>query len=303
MKHFKTLSAYFEYMELPRPEHPMFSVMMAKEDEFLPCPRESSPPISHDCFTISLKKIVSGELNYGRTNYDFTNGAMFFMAPRQVLQWNSTAVFEQKGFSINFHEDFIKGTELAQQIKKYGFFSYSANEALHLSPKEEQQMEAIVNNIELEYFNNQDAFSKDIIISQLSTLLKYANRFYERQFVNRKEMSNDLLEQFEHKLEVYFQSGKLKENGIPSIEEIASQLSITQRYLSDTLKKETGKTTTEHLQFYLIDVAKNMLLRPGKSIAEVAYDLGFEYPQYFSRLFKKKEGISPSEYISKYSMN
>lgn len=303
MKHFKTLSAYFEYMELPRPEHPMFSVMMAKNDGFLPCPKESSPPITHDCYSISLKKIVSGELNYGRTKYDFTNGAMFFIAPRQVLQWDSSVVFEQKGFSINFHQDFIKGTELETQIKKYGFFSYSVNEALHLSPKEEKQIESIVENIELEYHNNQDAFSKEIIISQLSTLLKYANRFYERQFINRKEYSNYLVDQFNSQLDVYFHSGHFQEKGIPSIEEIANQMTVTKRYLSDTLKKETGKTTTEHLQLYLIDEAKNMLLKPNKSIAEVAYELGFEYPQYFSRLFKKKEGISPTQYIEKYNLN
>jgi len=303
MKHFKTLSAYFEYMELPRPEHPMFSVMMAKYDGFLPCPIESSPPITHDCYSISLKKIVSGELNYGRTKYDFTNGAMFFIAPRQVLQWDSSVVLEHKGFSINFHQDFIKGTELETQIKKYGFFSYSVNEALHLSPKEEKQIESIVENIELEYHNNQDAFSKEIIISQLSTLLKYANRFYERQFINRKEYSNYLVDQFNSQIDVYFHSGYFQEKGIPSIEEIANQMTVTKRYLSDTLKKETGKTTTEHLQLYLIDEAKNMLLKPNKSIAEVAYELGFEYPQYFSRLFKKKEGISPTQYIEKYNLN
>ena len=146
--------------------------------------------------SISLKKIIKGNLNYGRTKYDFTNGALIFIAPRQVVQWESSVVFEQKGFSINFHEDFLKGTEVAQQIKKYGFFSYSANEALHLSPKEEKQLESIVENIEIEYHNNQDEFSKDIIISQLSTLLKYANRFYERQFLNRKDLSTDLLAQF-----------------------------------------------------------------------------------------------------------
>ncbi|MCT4580381.1 MAG: helix-turn-helix transcriptional regulator [Flavobacteriales bacterium] len=303
MEHFKTLSAYFDYMQLPRPEHPMFSIMSATGNSFLPCPRVSSPPITNDCYTISLKKIVSGTLNYGRTKYDFTNGVMFFIAPRQVLQWQSNAVFEQKGFSINFHKDFIKGTELAEQIKKYGFFSYSANEALHLSPKEEKQLESIVENIELEYHNNHDVFSKDIIISQLSTLLKYANRFYERQFINRKELSNDLLEQFNSQLESYFQSGQLQENGIPSIEDLAEQLSVTQRYLSDTLKKETGRTTTEHLQLFLIDEAKNMLLKPNKSIADVAYELGFEYPQYFSRLFKKKEGVSPSKYIELYKLN
>jgi len=277
MKHFKTLSAYFDYLELPRPEHPMLGVLSAKGNSFLPCPKASSPPITNDCYSISLKKIVRGNLNYGRTKYDFTNGALMFIAPGQILQWDSTVVFEQKGFS--------------------------ANEALHLSPKEEKQIESIVENIEIEYQNNQDEFSKEIIISQLSTLLKYANRFYERQFLNRKELSNDLLEKFNEQLDSYFESGQLQEKGIPSINQIAEKMSVSQRYLSDTLKKETGKTTTEHLQLYLIDEAKNILLNPHKSISEVAYELGFEYPQYFSRLFKKKEGISPSEFREKYKMN
>lgn len=303
MQHFKTLSAYLDYIELPRPEHPMLSLFSATGEGSLPCPKESSPPITNDCYSISLKKIVKGDLNYGRTKYDFTNGALIFIAPRQVLQWDSSVVYEQKGFSINFHEDFLKGTDLAHQIKKYGFFSYSVNEALHLSPKEERQIELIVENIELEYHNNQDQFSKDIIISQLSTLLKYANRFYERQFINRKELSNNLLEQFNQQLESYFETGQLEENGIPSIEQIADKLSVSQRYLSDTLKKETGKTTTEHLHLYLIDEAKNILLKPNKSVAEVAYELGFEYPPYFSRLFKKKEGISPTEYREKFKLN
>jgi AraC-like DNA-binding protein len=303
MKHFKTLSAYFEYLELPRPEHPMFSVMSATGDSFLPCPKESSPPITNDCYNISLKKILKGDLNYGRTQYDFTNGTMLFMSPRQVMQWDSSASFEQKGFSINFHEDFIKGTELAQEIKRYGFFSYSTNEALHLSPNEEKQMELIVENIEMEYLNNQDAFSKEIIIAHLSTLLKYANRFYERQFLNRKELSNDLLEQFNQQLEIYLDSGQLQENGVPSIEFLAEKIGVTQRYLSDTLKKETGKTTTEHLQLFLIDEAKNLLLAPDASISETAYQLGFEYPQYFSRLFKKKVGVTPKQFIEHHSMN
>lgn len=303
MQHFKTLSSYFNYLGLPRPEHPMFSVFNSKGEDYLPCPRESSPPITNDCYTISFKKFIEGDLNYGRTKYDFTNGVLFFIAPRQVLQWNNSAVFEQKGFSLNFHEDFLKGTELAQRIKKYGFFSYSTNEALHLSPREEKQLESIIDNIEIEYQNNQDAFSKEIIISQLDTLLKYANRFYERQFINRKELSNDLLEQFNLYLSDYFESGQLEENGIPSIEQIANQMSVSKRYLSDTLKKETGKTSTEHLQLHLIDVAKNNLLQPNKTISQVAYELGFEYPPYFSRLFKKKEGISPKEYRKKYKLN
>ncbi len=300
MQHFKSLSSYLEYLELPCPEHPMLSVLNSKGVAYLPCPRASSPPITNDCYTISLKKFVKGKLNYGRTKYDFTNGALIFIAPRQVLQWNNSVVFEQKGFSITFHENFLKGTELAHQIKKYGFFSYSVNEALHLSPKEEKQVEQIVEAIEVEYQNNQDLYSKEIIISQLSTLLKYAKRFYERQFINRKEKSNDLLEQFNQNLSTYFVSGQLKEKGIPNIDQIANQMAVSQRYLSDTLKKETGKTTSEHVHLYLIDEAKNILLQPNKSISEVAYELGFEYPQYFSRVFKKQEGISPTQFRKLY---
>ena len=301
--HFKTLSSYFEYAGLPGPEHPMLSVFTAKGDSFLPCAKESSPPVTNDCYNISLKKIISGEINYGRTKYDFSNGAMIFLAPRQVIQWDSSLIMEQKGFSITFHEDFLQGTGLAQEIKKYGFFSYAANEALHLSPKEEQQMEAIASSIEMEYHNNQDAFSKDIIISQLSTLLKYANRFYERQFINRKALSTDLLERFNLNLNQYFELGQLEKEGVPSIAQLADDLSLSQRYLTDTLKKATGKTATDHVQLFLINEAKNSLLQPEKTVSEVAYELGFEYPQYFSRLFKKKAGLSPSEYREKYRLN
>lgn len=303
MTHFHTLSDYLDYLELPRPERPMFSMFSALGDSYLPCPKECSPPISNDCYTISFKKFVEGDLTYGRTKYDFTNGTLFFIAPRQILQWDSSMVFEQKGFSIHFHEDFLVGTDLANQIKKYGFFSYSANEALHLSPKEEQQIELIINSIELEYHNNQDSFSKEIIIAHLSTLMKYAQRFYERQFNNRTELSSDLLQRFNQELNNHFESQLDTRKKIPTIEEVADKLSVSQRYLSDTLKKETGKTTTEHLHLYLIDEAKNILLNNDKSISEIAYDLGFEYPPYFSRLFKKKEGISPKQFRDKHHMN
>lgn len=303
MQHFKTLTSYIEYLGLPQPEHPMLSVLVSNSNGYLPCPRESSPPITNNCYTISLKKHLKGNLNYGRTQYDFSNGALIFISPRQVLQWDKSVVFEQKGFSINIHEDFFKGTELVEQINKYGFFSYTTNEALHLSPKEEKQIESIVENINIEYLNNQDEFSKDIIISQLGTLLKYANRFYERQFLNRKEISTCLLTQFNDHLNEIFNSGLLKETGLPSIEQIANKMKISQRYLSDTLKKETGKTTSEHIQLHIISNAKNKLLQPNLSISEIAYELGFEYPPYFSRLFKKTEGVSPSEYREKYKLN
>lgn len=303
MQHFKTLSSYLEYLELPAPEHPMLSVSYAKGENFLPCARESSPAISNDCYTISFKKVLKGNFKYGRTQYDFSNGALFFIAPRQVLEWDEGIMLEQQGFTIHFHEDFIKGTELAQQIKKYGFFSYSVNEALHLSPKEERQMDLIAENIHLEYQNNQDSFSKEIIIAHLGTLLKYAERFYERQFINRKDLSTSLLERFNQHLELYFETGALEEKGIPNLEQIAQDLKVSKRYLSDTLKSETGKTSQEQLQLFLIGEAKNVLLNPNKTIAEVAYELGFEYPPYFSRLFKKKVGLSPSQYRDQYKLN
>jgi len=303
MQHFKTLSSYLEYLGLPQPVNPMMSVINSKEEGHLPYPRESSPPITNECYTISFRKFIKGKLNYGRTKYDFSNGALIFISPRQVLQWDNSVVFEQKGFSIYFHEDFLKGTELAKQIKKYGFFSYSVNEALNLSQKEEQQILSIVEAIEIEYENFQETYSKEIIISQLHTLFKYANRFYERQFSNRKEISNNLLEGFKQYLSEYLESEQFQKKGFPSIKEIADKMSVSKRYLSDTLKKETGLTTTEHLHLFLIDEAKNLLLQPNKSVKEVAYELGFEYPAYFSRLFKKKEGITPTDFRVKHKTN
>ena len=248
--------------------------------------------------TLSNAQVVRRTANFtnGESTLSLRDSVRIFATDFNSGYYQGTAHFW-------VHEDFVNGTELAQQIKKYGFFSYSANEALHLSPSEEKQMESIVENIVIEYHNNQDAFSKDIIISHLTTLLKYANRFYERQFINRQEMSIDLLEQFNQQLEEYYQSGQLQENGAPSIEEIADKMSITQRYLSDTLKEETGKTTTEHIQLFLINEAKDLLLAPNASISETAYQLGFEYPQYFSRLFKKKVGVTPKEFIENHSMN
>ena len=214
--HFYTLTDYVDYLQLTRPEHPMLWVRSSEGEGGLECPRSSSPPITTDCYSISLKKVVQGRLDYGRTRYDCTNGAMIFLAPRQVMQWDDAVVFAQKGFTITFHEDYLQGTELARQIVQYGFFSYAVNEALPLSPSEEQQMEAIASSIESEYRNNQDAYSKDIIIAHLTTLLKYADRFYERQFLHRKDWSVDLLTQFNRQLAFYYDTGKLASEGIPT---------------------------------------------------------------------------------------
>ncbi len=228
---------------------------------------------------------------------------MMFTAPRQMMQWSREVEIDRGGFAIAFHEDFIKGHPLADQIKKYGFFSYSVNEALHLSPKEEQTIITLVKNIESEYQNNHDEFSKEIMLSHLETLLKYSDRFYKRQFIHRKETESDLSSKFTKVLNQYFEEGKIELEGIPSIEMVAEKLAVTTRYLSDSLKAETGKTALEHIHLYLIDEAKNLLLKPNATVAETAYQLGFEYPHYFSRLFKKKVGLSPTKYQQQYTVN
>ncbi|MCL6275105.1 helix-turn-helix domain-containing protein [Muricauda sp. 2012CJ35-5] len=294
MKHFSSLSEYLGYLNFPRPEHPLLSVVPI-DSTLMHGFRDSSPPITNDFYSISLKKLVSGNLSYGRTKYDFANGAMVFMAPRQIAQWDDFIEIEDQGFFITFHEDFIRGTGLSDKIKAYGYFSYTINEALHLSPKEENIMQSIFDTIKSEYRNNQDEFSKDIIISQLETLLKFADRFYKRQFINRQESSSKLLDKFNTELRRYYEDDHL--NGLPNLNTIAELLTVSQRYLSDTLKTETGKSGKEHINQFILEKAKDELLGSLKSISEIAYELGFDYPQNFSKMFKRETGMSPKSFL------
>ncbi|KAB1159426.1 AraC family transcriptional regulator [Tenacibaculum aiptasiae] len=293
MLHFKSISNYLEYINAPKSEHPLLSVVSINKS-FIKSLRKSSPPMMNNCYSISFKRVISGSLTYGRTKYDFSNGAMVFMAPRQIMQWDETTEMEQNGFIITFHEDFIRGTELSKKINDYGYFSYSTNEALHVSPKEEKLIQSVFETIEAEYNNNHDEFSKDIIVSQLETLLKYSDRFYKRQFLNRKEVSSILLDKFKVELRCFYNENQL--SGIPNIEDIALRLNVSQRYLSDTLKTETGKSAKEHITLFIVEKAKDKLIGTSESISQIAYDLGFEYPQHFSKLFKKQTGKSPKEY-------
>lgn len=257
----------------------------------------SADPIilTNDFFTISYKKVLSGEILYARTNYDYSNGSLIFMGPRQEAVTQNLS-FDASGALICIHEDFIKAHDIRIRIKKYSFFSYNVNEALHLSPREEKQIQAVLSSIKLEYQLNPDEFSKDIILSHIDTLLRYADRYYKRQFINRKEMNGEILSQFQDILSNYFESGEFEESGVPQVEEIAEKLNMSRRYLSDSLKSETGKSAIDHLHLYLMDEAKNILLEPNSTVSEVAYKLGFEYPNYFSRLFKKKVGMNPTAY-------
>ena len=206
--------------------------------------------------------------------------------------------YEEKGFVIHLHEDFLMGHPLFTEIKKYNFFDYENHEALHLLPREKEIMWSLYNKMESEYKNNPDEFSKSIILSHLDSMLKYAQRFFKRQFIDRKPLSGITVTKFNERLIEYFEKGEAEEKGLPAVNYIASQLHLSSKYLSDLLKQETGKTALELIHLYMISEAKNMLVAGSLSISEIAYRLGFENPPYFSRLFKKETGISPKEYIN-----
>jgi AraC-like DNA-binding protein len=302
---FKNISEFNRAQNLAEPENPMFMVGHKKlaAGEVSKCvPSNEVVSYTNQFYLISLKNIFSGEIIYGRTKYDGSTGTLLFSAPEQTYTVKDVVISSESWF-IAFHEDFIRGLDIQRRIRNYNFFNYNVNEALHLSPKEEQLLKSIFKNIETEYHNNQDEFSKEIIISHLETLLKYADRFYKRQFLNRKEINQELFTRFKNILSDYFASNQLEESGIPTIEWLADELGVSRRYMSDTIKAETGKTAIDQINLYLIEEAKNLLLAPNTSIAETAYKLGFEYPQYFSRLFKKKTGLSPKEYIESASLN
>lgn len=301
----RNISEFNRAHNLPEPENPLFSIGYKKlnadeVENFIPSNEEVS--YTNQFYAISLKNIVSGEIIYGRTKYDCSKGTMLFTAPNQTLVAKDIVISSDSWF-IAFHEDFIRGLDIQKRIKKYNFFNYYVNEALHLSPKEEKTIKSIFRNIKAEYQNNQDEFSKEIIIFHLETLLKYSDRFYKRQFLNRKELNKALFTRFKEILDEYFEMNLLEEKGIPSLDWLASQLGISRRYMADTIKAETGKAVVDQINSYLVEEAKNLLLAPNASISETAYKLGFEYPQYFSRIFKKKLGISPKKYIESARLN
>lgn len=305
--YFKNISDFHKYFEVEKPENPLFSIIH-KETEIEESCVTTSKKLSEfislktDFYTISFKNIVSGDIAYGRTKYDCKNGTLLFTSPQQKLVFKDVIVSDES-FAINIHEEYLRGSELLSKIKLYNFFKYQVNEALHLTPREEMVIRNIFMNILNEYHNNQDYYSKDLIISQLDTLLKYCDRFYNRQFIDRRELSGELIEKLNLQLFEYSEKGLLREDGIPSIQFLAKKLNVSSRYLGDTLKKETGKSTLEHIQLFIINIAKSKLLEPHITVSEVAFDLGFEYPQYFSRIFKKKVGISPSAYRVSFGMN
>ncbi|WP_214073844.1 AraC family transcriptional regulator [Mucilaginibacter sp. dw_454] len=290
MQHFKNLADMHRFSGFPMPENPLFSVYRCTKTCML-----GGREFTSDFYMIGFKKLKSGMVMYGRTKYDHDNGSMIFVKPRQIIEFQSVE-FEEDAFIIFIHEDFLNGHALHNEMAKYAFFDYEANEALHLSPKEEEIVWDLFFKIDAEYRSNTDEYSRDIILAHIDSMLKYSQRFYKRQFINRADLSGKTVSKFNDALAAYFKKGLLVTQGLPTVAALASQLNLSSRYLSDLLKQETGKTAMELIHIYLVSEAKNRLMQNDQNVSEIAYELGFENLPYFSRLFKKETGISPNQF-------
>lgn len=294
----QSISEQHRYMGLPKPKHSMVSVF--RFEEVQNSDLETLDHFMLGFYCISIKKNFKGKLKYGQRYYDFDEGVMMFIMPNQLLRHlhSETAT---EGVCLCFHPDFLNGYPLARTIKNYGFFSYETSEALHLSEAEEAIIENILQNIETEYQSNIDKFSQDVIVAQIELLLQYCNRFYNRQFITRKPANDEILIRLENLLTDYFGNEKLRHSGVPTVQLISKQLNVSPNYLSDMLRSITGQTTQQHIHNKLIDKAKELLTTTTLSVSEIAYQLGFEYPQSFNKLFKRKTDTSPSEFRQSFS--
>lgn len=295
----KTIADWHQLRYLPKPEHPLISVIKFENVKQL---RPVEPKsIVTNFYTVALKRSFNAKMRYGQQEYDFDEGVMFFISPGQVFSIEIDRQIEHSGWSLLVHPDFLWNTSLAQKIKKYEYFSYAVHEALHLSEKEETMIAAIMQNIEHEYHSNIDNFSQDVIIAQLELLLTYADRFYNRQFITRKITNHKILDRLEEILTGYFNSDSLEKNGLPSVQYVAEALNASPNYLSGLLKSLTGQSTQHHIHDKLIEKAKEKLSTTDVSVSEIAFSLGFEHSQSFSKLFKNKTNLSPLEFRQSFN--
>ena len=248
-------------------------------------------------YAIFLKDVKCGDMRYGRQYYDYQEGTLVCLAPGQIAGIEDNGeVFQPKGYALVFHPDLIRRTSLGHNIKRYSFFSYEANEALHLSESERTLVVECLHNISNELHHSIDSHSKTLITSNIELLLIYCVRFYDRQFITRENVNKDILSKFEQLIDNYFTSDLPLRHGLLSVGYCAEQLHLSANYFGDLIKKETGKTPLEHIRLSLMNIAKERVLNPSHSISEIAYSLGFQYPQHFTRLFKKMVGCTPNEY-------
>ncbi len=293
--HLQSISELSKLFNLGHNQHPLITVLNFSEvSEQV----QQSSKISTDFYSIMFKNYCKNTIKYGRKTIDFQDGNLICIAPNQVIEIdNEEEVRENKmGWGLFFHPDLIRSTTLNEKIKSYSFFQYDVSEALHLSDKEKNILFECVLKIQHELQENIDVHSEQIIVSTIELLLSYCLRFYGRQLITRSQNNKSIVSQIENLLNLYFANNKINEQGLPSVKYLADKVHLSPSYLSDLLKKETGKNAQEHIHFYLIEEAKNLLLNSEMNINEIAYGLGFEYPQYFNKLFKKKTGKTPMEY-------
>lgn len=272
--------------------HPLISVVDLSKSE----PLERSK-FTVGFYAIILKESKCGDLRYGNYYYDYDKGTIVFFAPGQVITNEPEGELHQPyGTALIFHPDIIKGTSLGKHIHEYSFFSYQSYEALHVSDRERALVDICLANIEAEIKQNIDKHSRMLIVANIELLLKYCSRFYDRQFITREHVNHGIVEQFEQLLNDYLLSDKLKIKGIPSVAYFAEELHLSPNYFGDLIKKETGKTALEYMQLKLLDLAKERIFDTSKSLSEISYELGFKYPQHFTRFFKQKVGQSPIDY-------
>jgi len=296
---FKTISEFHKFRGLPKPEHPLISVINLADVNTL-AKGESS--ILFDFYSIALKRNFNAKIRYGQQEYDFDEGIMFFISPGQLFRIEvKDENLKQSGWMLLVHPDFLWNTGLSNTIKQCEFFDYSVHEALFLSEKEEKTIGAIMQNIQNEYCSNIDKFSQNVMLAQLDLLLTYSDRFYHRQFLTRKISNHSVLNKVENILNAYFENDTMIKNGLPTVQYIAESLNMSPNYLSGLLKVLSGQSTQQHIHDKLIQRAKEKLSVTDLSVSEIAYTLGFEHPQSFSKLFKSKTSLSPLEFRASFS--
>jgi AraC family transcriptional regulator, transcriptional activator of pobA len=291
MRRFETIREYNVFNN-NETLHPLVSVV----DLSKASPRSGSK-MYFGFYTIFLKDVKCGDMVYGRHTYDYQEGTLVFLAPGQVAGINSNGeLYQPKGYALVFHADLIHGTALGRNIRDYSFFGYQSSEALHLSERERKIVLDCFSKIEYELERAVDKHSKRLIVSNIQLFLDYCVRFYDRQFITRDNAHNGILERFENLLNEYFQTDKPQSLGLPSVAYFAGELNLSANYFGDLIKKETGKTAQEYIQSKIIEVAKGKIFDQSKSVNQIAYELGFKYPQHFTRLFKQRVGHTPNEY-------
>lgn len=293
-----SISELYRISGFGKPKHPLIGLI--KLDDLKP---NTNEPINQimNFYTISLKRCADGKMKYGQKYYDFDEGVLAFMEPGQIVSTGEGSGQKYEGWWLVFHPDLIRNYPLGKTIKEYGFFSYAVNEALHLSDKEEAMLIGILKNIEEEYNTSIDKFSQDVMVSHLELFLNYSNRFYNRQFITRKPENDDLLLKMEMLLDDYFDNAKALELGLPSVQYFAQQMNVSPNYLSDMLRAITGQSTQQHIHQKLIEKAKELLSTTNLTVSEIAYQLGFERPQSFNKLFKSKTNLSPLDYRASFN--